>query len=186
MDDFSNGNIPNSFSELKSFRIGNLLTYNLMFGKDFPCFNMVTGEEIIFLNTVSWNSFTSQGTGSFSLDLINDKLICDVNGSIFNLKIFDVNGKMIKWFPVVFGSGVIMYEVIDATQNGTLPNSLGWDSQNIFDYNGVYGSFDSEPSKYLSRLKRTYLSVTGTPINNQSKLKTIGDLAFKAMSFTKS
>lgn len=58
--------VPSSFSELKNSRIGELLNYNRVIPGEYPCFNLISGESVNFVNTTGWESITHQGTAELS------------------------------------------------------------------------------------------------------------------------
>ena len=139
MQDFVDKNAPSTFREVKSNRLGELLTYNLLIPGEFPCFSLLDAEIIPFTNMTDWDHITHKGTALVDLNTGALEIECTSSGTIYDLRVFDVNGNWIAWFPVCVGGDDTTYDVMGGTNIGTLPNTLGWDKQNVFDYNGVYG-----------------------------------------------
>lgn len=152
----------NSFVQTDNNRFGNLLIYNRITPGEFPCFEMSSGEYIQFQNTTNWDSITYQGTGTFTIDTVNNRIVCTGSGTIYNIKVYNSLGQLIAWYPVSEYYGDTIEDVINYTNPGTLPNSINWDIQKNFDFNRTYGKSFLKAYKLSSDYPITSVKVSAT------------------------
>jgi hypothetical protein len=136
--------------------ISHIVAYPKVNKREYGCLNLTTGDTVAFGDTSTWITFTYQGTGTIVLS--GNNLECTASGTVYDIKVFDANGTMLRWYPCCEHSGIFIYDVMSdivvvatnknttdyfttGTTNGVIQNYdiNKWTTQNSFDYIGTYG-----------------------------------------------
>jgi hypothetical protein len=174
---------PSLFRRIEPNYINDILLYPKDKTRVLGCLDLAQGDGIAFADISAWNTITYQGTGEFIV--LGNNIGCNVGGTLYDIKVYDVNGKMIHWYPCCEYFDNTVYDVI-TQMNGTVVNGAVWVTQDNFDYPSAYGGHEVTsvflPAKYINKYNYSGEDVTGTPLVIST---TTIDRNIKALAYTK-